>query len=839
MELPNIHFQDFPIEFKEINPSDFPYFEVENNREKIIIQPNEQGFINEALQDQISLEHQNTIVVNAGVGNGKSYAIIQTIKRFYEDEQDYLIFVASPFVSLVEQYYQEILDKTDIPDSQIYKYNFIGETSDINPIGRKIQIITVNTLLGNPGEDAFINSEKKRIYLNSLISHCQRNDTKAVFIYDEIHDAYHNFKEKYVFSLWKWKNIIHKNIILSATYCEASKVVIEYLAELTDNKIQIIECARTRFLEKQSSLHLHYDHARKYSNTLGSLIGVVEDIIDRGLNIDILCYSKKLAEEICINKTSGVGELLFKKYGSNINKCVSDLTDNQRTERGIPKSRYRKDKINVGTNFKTGVSIEKENHAFVIIFPPNGTKNEFKNYYGIFSGGTNSIVQALARKRAKGEIHIILPKPDEFDYDTLPFTEGIKKEAFETCYNLVQKHNETTNSHSKVKYNTLNSQDTLLENFYSNTLRANIQDTFEHIESTNRENKVRLDFPEYKLFKLNDGENYLAQKYKIFGGDLSAYITYGAFTNQFINCNLTYINIKPPVYFTEGKIQWQLEKFFDNYFDDDNFIYLRQTINDKYIFHKLLNEIFSNYTILFKASSEAKPVVISQNSSKILETQILAFIHRKLYPNNAIFNNRFENRGYFTDSTYSRGDHFNSCIAHSLRIDETSAEVSPDTKDLVIAYKSLNYFRLKVISSIQSITIGRNTVTYIPNKPNEDFVLPTEESKFNNMITTLIESDYYLKNQIFDFKNSFERPENQILEKKALAFYSYLKTDFFITKARRINNSQTNVNVTEILKVLDISDSSLLIDLVNTAGIIIPEENLQTLSITEGNFVFS
>ncbi|HSD08182.1 DEAD/DEAH box helicase [Flavobacterium sp.] len=838
MELLNIHFQNFPIEFKEINPDDFPHFDVENSREKIIIEPNENGFINEALQAQISLAHKNTVVVNAGVGNGKSYAIIQTIKRFYEDEQDYLIFVASPFVSLVEQYYQEILDKTDIPDSQIYKYNFIGETTDINPIGRKIQIITVNTLLGNPGEDAFVNSEKKRIYLNSLISHCQRNDIKAVFIYDEIHDAYHNFKEKYVFSLWKWKNIIHKNIILSATYCEASKVVIEYLAELTDNKIQIIECARTRFLEKQSSLHLHYDHARTYSNTLGSLIGLVEDIIDRGLNIDILCYSKKLAEEICINKTSGVGELLFKKYGSNINKCVSDLTDNQRTERGIPKSRYRKDKINVGTNFKTGVSIEKEDHAFVIIFPPNGTKNEFKNYYGIFSGGTNSIVQALARKRAKGEIHIILPKPDEFEYDTLPFDDSTKKEAFITSYNLVQKKDKKDSKKSKVKYIPLNSQNALLENFYLNILKANIQDTFGYIRETNRDNKVRLDFPEYKLFKLDEGEDYLANKFKFFGGDLSSYITYCAFTNQFINCNLAYINTKPPVYFTEGKIQWQLEKFFENYFDD-KFVYLFQSTTDKYMYHTFLDEIFSNHTVLFKTSSEERHTVISQNSSKILETQILAFIQKKLYPNNSIFNNRIDIRDFFIDSIYSRGKHFNSCIAHSLRIDETSSEFSQATKELVIAYKTLNYFRQKVINSIQSIIIARKTINYIPNKPSEDFIHPIEESKFNDMISILIESDYCIKNDFFDFRYSFERSQNQTQGKKALAFYNYLKEDFFITKARRINNSQTNTNVTEILKVLDLPDSSLVINLVNCNDFTIPENNFQTMSIIEGQIVYS
>src|SRR5690554_1631607 len=105
MELPNKYFQDFPIEFKEINPSDFSSFDV---KDKIIIEPDEFGFINDTLQEQICLEENNTVVINASVGNGKSYAIIQTIKRYYESQEKYLIVVATPFVSLVEQYIKDI-----------------------------------------------------------------------------------------------------------------------------------------------------------------------------------------------------------------------------------------------------------------------------------------------------------------------------------------------------------------------------------------------------------------------------------------------------------------------------------------------------------------------------------------------------------------------------------------------------------------------------------------------------------------------------------------------------------------------------------------------------------
>lgn len=59
-------FNDYPIEFKELNPDDFDFFNV---AEKIIITPNTDGYINEELQNAIDLNTKNTVVVNAGVGH--------------------------------------------------------------------------------------------------------------------------------------------------------------------------------------------------------------------------------------------------------------------------------------------------------------------------------------------------------------------------------------------------------------------------------------------------------------------------------------------------------------------------------------------------------------------------------------------------------------------------------------------------------------------------------------------------------------------------------------------------------------------------------------------------
>ena len=243
MELPNKYFEDFPIEFKEINPEDFPNFSV---REKIIISPDEEGYICENLKHHIDLDEKNTVVINAGVGQGKTTAIIEIVKEYYENT-DYIIFIASPFVSLVEQYYKDVIKK-DIPEKDIFRYELLGNDELTDFWHRRIHIVTANCILGNPGEDAFINSKVKRYYLNRLSKYCEKYNKKVIFIYDEIHDAIHNFKEEYIFNLWKWRNVILKNYIISATYNEASKVVIEYLAELTNDNIQIIESERKRFL---------------------------------------------------------------------------------------------------------------------------------------------------------------------------------------------------------------------------------------------------------------------------------------------------------------------------------------------------------------------------------------------------------------------------------------------------------------------------------------------------------------------------------------------------------------------------------------------------------------
>lgn len=797
MNLPNTHFTDFPIEFKEINPDDFPHFEV---GEKIIISPNEEGYINEPLQQNINLAEKNTLIINAGVGQGKTYSIIEIIKRYYDESENYLIIVAVPYVSLVQQYLNDIVAK-GISENDIYRYEYIGRQTHIDAWTSKIQIITVNGLLGNPGEDAFVNETNKRNYLNYMSSKCLENNRKVVFIYDEIHDTIHNFKEKYIFNLWKWSEVIHKNIILSATFNEASKIVIEYLADLTDNKIQIIESKRIRFPEKQSELYLHYNQSRSYTFDNNGICELVENLISKEKTIDILCFSRILANDIYRKTDSGVGKLLFEKFGE-IQNCVSDLNDNQRMYSETPQNRFDKDKCNVGTNFKTGISINKTNHAFIVIMPPLGRKGKFKNNYGIFTDGINSIIQALARQRSKGEIHIVLPPPQKFNYETLSNFSAIQKNKFIEAYEL---HKLNSDNLAKTDYISINNQKDILDDFYNTILKENILSEIETINNMDRSYKIRLEFPELKLFKLNIGEKYLYTKFQFFGGDLSSYITYSAFTNQFINCSLKETNTLSPFHLKENRVQWRLEKYFYEEYDSDlnYYNYLRTTVSDYYFYNYIKSDIFNKYKVFYKPSSENTRRQIVSFEEKKVELQFLAFIQRKIYPNNRAFNNRFLNNGYYIDAEYTRGDYFRACISHSLNMENEYENIPGNTKNLIEAFKTLNYFRNKIKDNCLTGTKGGVEFKYVFNAPFDGFITNEEIIKFNSMYTTLIENDIFIQRDIFDFKRAFLRTGN--IDKKKKSFYKCLLQDFFKISSDFIylNNEQKRIKIIEEIEIPD------------------------------------
>ncbi|XJR90460.1 DEAD/DEAH box helicase family protein [Elizabethkingia anophelis] len=797
MSEQNDPFHNYPIEFKEINPSDFPNFSV---NDKVIIQPDANGYVNDALQGQIDLFEKNTVVVNAAVGQGKTYSIIDIVKRYYDEEEDYLIFIASPFVSLVEQYVNKVIER-GIPSSQVYDYNWIGATSNrTEPKSCTVHVLTANALLGNPGEDAFINSPAKREYINSLVQYCRESNKKVVFIYDEIHDAIHNFKEEFIFNLWKWKDCIVKNYIISATYNEASKVVIKYLAELTDNKIQIIESKRVRFPEKQSKLYLHYNKIPSYKFDDDTLYTLVNNLIENNKEIDILSFSSKLAKEICANTRSGVGQLLFDKYG-DINLCTSDLLNNSRQYREEPENRYNPQKCNVGTNFKTGVSIEKENHAFIIILPPSGARDSFKSMHGIFTDGINSIIQSLARQRIQGEIHIMLPPPHKFNYETLPFGEE-KHNYFKNFYESIVNHR----SNVEVDYIPVNSQQDLINLFYEDELKANVLNEIEFIGSNSRSGALRLEFPSLDLYKLYNGERYLYSKFDFFGKDLSSYVTYSAITNQFVNCRLESTFSIQPIFFTKEQVQWKLQQIFNNWCESDNFNFYYNYYNDLGRYLEFKGLLFNETTkVLYRKDADSPYKEIKPNSDKDFEVQLLAFTARS-YRNNREIRSRFEeDNGYLKDGDYTRGDYFRSNISYSLKLNDEPFE----NTELVNAYLQFNRFRERMIENVRHINYRGEDRLYLMPKAFDGFIRENETEMFRQMLGILIERDYIIRNKIFEYSRTLN--VNGDMGRLKESFYTYCLEDFFEISDCRISIEGEQQRV-KLVKEIVLQNAEIVVD---------------------------
>src|SRR5690606_32978613 len=93
--------------------------------EKVIISPNEKGYISEALAEVIELEKSDTTVINASVGQGKTTAIIDFIKWYYEQnlyyEGNYKIIIITPFKSLNQEYIKK-LKKAIGEDVRYFEY---------------------------------------------------------------------------------------------------------------------------------------------------------------------------------------------------------------------------------------------------------------------------------------------------------------------------------------------------------------------------------------------------------------------------------------------------------------------------------------------------------------------------------------------------------------------------------------------------------------------------------------------------------------------------------------------------------------------------------------------
>lgn len=567
----NDHFNEFPIDFFKLEVTDFIetlgfqnfelanlYLERETNlKTKTILTLSDDGYIRDSLQEHLDLDVINTTVVNCAVGQGKTSSLLRIIKRYSENNDDVHFVFAVPFVSLISQYQKDLIN-LGITESQIFNYDKLGKVSaegglDYLDMNRKFHLVTINTLLGNPGENAPLQSEAKYQYIKDYSQHLEIKNKSVVFIYDEIHDGIKNFSHIGEAHLWYFSRSLRKNIVLSATYNVQSIEVIKMLIQLTTNRLQILESER-RVCRPQSQLYLHFDN-RYSSKELSSISSVIIDLMNNDKKIDILSYSRKLCEKI-LESDNPLGNALRSRFGE-VRKCTSNLESNQvTTDEDINVNRYNGDFCNVGTNFKSGISIEKDNHAFIIILPPD-SGGPYAATNGIFTDGVNAVIQALARQRNAGEIHLFLRSPLWMNGESfVGMNEGqamiLNSEIERVGRNpsTIRVRNNITIP--RVRYIPFSEHKHLVKEKWTTQIMRLL------IPYSNNSN---LNLPSLENYTLTEAEKILTLK-QFLGKNIASFVTYSAFTNQFYNARL--VGYRIPYNFSDTGINDdELEELFE------------------------------------------------------------------------------------------------------------------------------------------------------------------------------------------------------------------------------------------------------------------------------------
>lgn len=610
-------------------------------------------------------------------------------------------------------------------------------------------------------------SNKKVKYFNYLQTYCETNNKKIILFFDEIHDSIHNFKEDLIYGFWRYHNLIHKIFVVSATFNEASKEVIKYLSEFTNNEIQILESERKVIPEQQSRLHLIFNNSFNLTQN-DNFMKLFTNVASKQTSFDFIVYSKNQI----VNNFKGNPEInqLLQSSGTRINYCYADTFDNNAN------MKYQENAINIGTNFTTGVNITKINHA-MFIFIPIALDISFVNNNGAFTSIPNSIIQALARQRKAGDIYIIMPPPKGIKPESLPYQVDIAQKIIEIVNNFKPYGSE------EVSYTNINKQhDILNQAFDSIKERAKSAEFNINNAIGNRNGMNRLQLPTKEVFILEKGEQYLSDNF--FGGNISTYIFWAAITNQFLNCKLTSIVKNDELFFTSDDIQEKVFQFYDNivmsHLITDEEGVLLKSISGIKLFEALEHEIINSKVVYINGKKASK---------KQYELIKLHILHAIVYTNQKDFEVKESKKQLFIY-------YLQSCIKYAKRVNFNNennvvleiGEITLDYKfcELVSIYKDFSLF-IDLVN--QSIIItppraGNPSRKILSNQPDSIFKAFYIEKNMSEKLNYLCSNDKFLKTDIFQFRDSFSRIDEE--DKKVYNFHGIItKIAFDIKKTSK------------------------------------------------------
>jgi hypothetical protein len=503
----------------------------------------------------LNLGKKETVVLNFQVGKGKTSLCYKLIKEYYN--RGYYVIICSPFIKLVLKDKEEIVNTfpTVIPtdsiskilwpnksrktglDEVFYLGNYTDEVDmkynrlfvETAPYERRIHTITINTLLGNAGDEDREQNYYKRKYLYHLLK--ATKEEKVVLFLDEVHESVHNFKSKLIPNLLRWNKRIEKVFIASATYTPASIPLIKTAALLTEKSIKIYELPRSKN-KKQAKIFLHIS-TRPYSSKAVSFLSVIQKTLSayRKSNqpVNIICGSKALAEN-----------LAEKCFGKNVVQNIENVEPNKSldfinlstSDTGVP---FQSNQNNIGTTFKTGINIEDPKHAVFIIFPSVRDEQKYR-HYGIFSHGIPAVIQAVGRLRKGGEMHLFIHDPEVQIGDTLAYPTSLKMKEFQPHLHI----NNSLTVCLKEYTTTIQKIENQIRKMETAILK---QKTTKDLLGVNYKYDFGFWYPNQHEYLLNNSNAFLLRyQNPSFGKWLSPYILWACLHDQFANATLRRIS---------------------------------------------------------------------------------------------------------------------------------------------------------------------------------------------------------------------------------------------------------------------------------------------------------
>lgn len=710
------------IIYKKISVNDF---DIGFNVKTKGIMPDENGFVstqvsNHFLKNKDNFNKSETVLLNFGVGQGKSTTLNSLVNEYLK--QDYLAIILVPFKSLIDKYYNEF---DNLGDNR-FNYRMFEEedfnSADIKlSVLKDLHILSMNAFLRNPGDNYVEQSHLKQEFLNSLHRRCIEESKKVVLFIDEIHASIHNFQRDKIFHLLKWSDVIHKTFIASATFTEASIQVSKYISLLTQKNILILKGERFKNEQKRADVKLllsNISYSSRNINSLEKLIPIIKKGLEQGEKVNILSYSKNLA-----NKMWNDYKEIFNDFDVDLKLCTSE-TDYEFNE---------KHQAHVGTNFSTGVNIN--GGIFIILLPPH-SMIEGLGSYGVFSGGYIALIQSIARMRTKGVIYICSSIP----------TKLIEGDYLESIKPFVSEYTITKN------YD-LRHQAYFIKKYYSR-LKEEHKEPIEFINSIKDSSEkiknyeylhhlgIELNYPTYEEFLLKHGDKLLYTKHYSYGKKILPYLFWALFNDQFQNAKLTEVIVE------ESK---------DLEFNDDNIVDV--------IYQTLLSE--------YKAESpfgNTLSGLVLRNTEK----EILLEFQNVLSSYNLKFNGKKISYAYFKltrvllsiiackllgNTSYLDKNYFNDCIQFS--------EESEVQGTLINLYREFGRLKNLFIEFIETIKREIKGGFYIARTIDENHVLPEPIYLLaTNIFQKLKTEDSLVKGKVFSLlREKIEPTEGEVYSK--------------------------------------------------------------------------